>query len=157
MNKFLNGLLCRFRKAHSKQHALFRLLQAWQKELNQCGFVGTILMDLSKAYDCLHHDLLIAKLEAYGLNTASLSLIKNYLANRKQRTKVGSSYSDWFEFLRGISQGSKLGPLLGPLLSNISINDIFFEIQNSNICNFADDNTLYFCSQGLQTVIENLT
>ena len=92
MNKFLNSLLCGFRKVHSTQHAWFRLLQAWQKELDQCGFVGTILMDLSKAYDCLPHDLLIAKLEAYGLDTTSLSLIKNYLANRKQRTKVGSSY-----------------------------------------------------------------
>ena len=114
-------------------------------------------MDLSKAYDCLPHDLLIAKLEAYGLDMASLSLIKNYLANRKQRTKVGSSYSDRFEILCRISQGSKLGPLLGPLLFNIIINDIFFEIQNSNLCNFADDNTLYFYSQDLQTVIENLT
>ena len=82
-------------------------------------------MDLSKAYDCLPHDLLIAKLETYGLDTASLSLLKNYLANRKQRTKVGSSYSDWFEFLRRIPQGS----VLGPLIFNISINDIFFEIQ----------------------------
>ena len=94
MSKFLNSLLCGFRKAHSIQHALFRLRQAWQKELDQCGFAGTILMDLSKAYDCLPHDLLIAKLEAYGLDTASLSLLKNYLAYRKQRTKVGSSYSD---------------------------------------------------------------
>ena len=132
---------------------MFRLLQAWQKELDQCGFVGTTLMDLSKAYDCLPHDLLIAKLETYGLDTTSLSLIKNYLANHKQRTKVGSSYSDWFEFLHGIPQGS----ILGPLLFNVFINEIFFEIQKFHICNFADDNTLYFCSQDLQTVIENLT
>ena len=110
-------------------------------------------MDLSKAYDCLAHDLLIAKLEAYGLDMASLSLLKNYLANRKQRTKVGSSYRDWFELIRGIPQGS----ILGPLLFNTFINDIFFEIQKSNIRNFADDNTLYSCSQDLQTVIENLT
>ena len=102
MHKFLNSLLCGFWKAHSTQHALFRLLKVWQKELDQCGFVGTILMDLSKAYDCLPHDLLIAKLEAHGLDTASLSLLKNYLANRKQRTKVGSPYSDWFEFICGI-------------------------------------------------------
>ena len=55
-------------------------------------------MDLSKVYDCLPHDLLIAKLEA----CVGLSLLKNYLANRTQRTKVGSSYSDWFELIRGI-------------------------------------------------------
>ena len=102
INQFLNSLLCRFRKAHSAQHALFRLLQVGEKELDQCGFVGTILMDLYKAYDCLPHGLLIAKLEAYGLDTASLSLLKIYLANRKKRTKGRSSYSNWFEFLRGI-------------------------------------------------------
>ena len=68
-------------------------------------------MHLSKSYDCLPHDLLIAKLEAYDLDAASLSLLKNYLANRKQRTKVASSYSDWFEFLRGIPLGSILGQL----------------------------------------------
>ena len=62
---FLKKLLCGFCKAHSKQHALFRFLQKWQKELDSSGIVGTILMDLSKAYDCLPHDLIITKLEAY--------------------------------------------------------------------------------------------
>ena len=57
MNNFLNELLCGFGKAHSTEHALFKVLQAWQKELNNSGFIGTILMDLSKAYDCLPHNL----------------------------------------------------------------------------------------------------
>ena len=99
MNKFLNSLLCGFQKARSTQHALFRLIQAWQKEFRRCGFLGTILMGLSKAYDCLSHDLLIVQLQGSGLDAASLSLLNNYLANRKERTKVGSSYSDWFEFI----------------------------------------------------------
>ena len=86
ISKFLNNLLRGFPKVNSTGHALFRLLQVWQKELDQCGFVGTILMYLSKAYDCLLHDLLIAKLKAY--NVASLSLLKNYITNRKQRTKL---------------------------------------------------------------------
>ena len=109
-------------------------------------------MDLSKAYDCLLYDLLKAKLEANGLDTFSLPLLKHYSPNRKQKAKVGSSYSDWFEIIRGIPQGS----ILGPSLFNIFISDIFLEIKKSNICNFADDNTLYFCSQDLQYVIENL-
>ena len=83
---FLNKLLFGFRKAHSTQHALFRLLQKWQKELGSSGIVGTILMDLSKAYDCLPHDLIIAELEAYGLDTNSLRFIFDYLSCRKQRT-----------------------------------------------------------------------
>ena len=88
---FFNQLLCGFRKTHSTQHALFRLLQKWQKELDSGGFIGTILMDLSKAYDCLPHDLLIAKLEAYGLDNDSLNLLLDYLSFRKQRTNVGSA------------------------------------------------------------------
>ena len=99
MKSFLNSLLFRFRKAHSTQHALFRLLQAWQKVLNRCGFVDIVLMDLSKTCKCLPHDPLIAKLEACGLNMANLSLLIYHLVNHKQRTKVGSSYIDWFEFI----------------------------------------------------------
>ena len=67
MENFLNQLLSCFRKAHSTQHALFRLIQSWRKELDESGFVATILMDLSKAYVCLPHDLMVAKLEAYGI------------------------------------------------------------------------------------------
>ena len=92
-------------------------------------------MDLSKAYDCLPLDLLIAKLVAYGLNKSSLRLLMDYLNSCKQRTKVGSCYSKWSEIKHGIPQGS----MLGPLLFNIFINDLFFVIEKSDICNFADD------------------
>ena len=85
---FLNKFFCAFSKAHSTQHALFRLLQKWQKELDSSGIVGTILMNLSKAYDCLPHDLVIAKLEAYGLDTNSLGFFLDYLSCRKQITKI---------------------------------------------------------------------
>ena len=69
---FLNQLLCGFRKAHSTQHA-----QKWQKEVDSRGFTGTTLMDLSKAYDYLPHDLLIAKLEVYGKELQLVPLIVN--------------------------------------------------------------------------------
>ena len=105
LDKYLNSLLWGFWKAHSSQYALFKLLQAWQEELDKSGFVGTILMDLSKACDTLPHDLLAAKFEAYGIDKNGLNLINNYLTYRKQRTKVSSSYSDWYDMVRGVPQG----------------------------------------------------
>ena len=104
-----------------------------------------MLMDLTKTCDCLRHDLLIAKLEAYGLGNSSLNLRLDYLTFRKQRTKVGSAYSKWSKIRRGIPQGSTLGPIL----FNIFINDIFMIIEQSDICNFAGDNTLYSCGESL--------
>ena len=89
MDTFLNKLLSGFRKAHSTQHALFKFLRRWQKELDNSGLVGTILMDLSKVYECLTHDLIIAKFETYGLNNSSLNLLLDYLTSRKQRVKKG--------------------------------------------------------------------
>ena len=91
-------------------------------------------MDLSKAYDSLPHDLLIAKLEVYGLD-----ILLDYLSFRKQRTKVGSAHCKWSKIRCGTPQGS----ILCPLLFNIFINDIFMIIEQSDISNFADDNTLY--------------
>ena len=82
LEKNLNTLLGGFRKAYSTQHTLFKFLQPCQEELDKSGFVGTILMDLSKAYDCLPHDLLVSKFEAYGIDKTGLNLI-HYLSNRK--------------------------------------------------------------------------
>ena len=79
--------------------------------LDKGGVIGTILMDLSKAYDCLPHDLLIAKLEAYGFDNNSLHLLYNYLTNRKQRVNIGSYFSEWLAILIGVPQGSILGPI----------------------------------------------
>ena len=84
--QFLSSILCDFRKAHNTQHPHFKLLHSWQRELDSGGFVGTDVLDLSKAYDCISHELLIAKLECYGLDEISLKLILNYLINRKQRS-----------------------------------------------------------------------
>ena len=152
MGYFLNQLLCGFRKTHSTQRALFRLIQSWQKELDGSGFVGTILMDLSKAYDCLPHDLMVAKLEANGLAKESLPLISDYLSYHKQRTKIGSAYSDWANVIRGTLEGS----ILGPLLFNVFINDIFLVVEKSDICYFADDNTLYSYGSSLPLILSSL-
>ena len=107
-------------------------------------------MDVSKAYDCLCYDLLISKLEAYGLDNRSLNLLLDYLGNKK--TKVGSAYYKWSKLRRGIPQGS----ILGLLLFNIFINDIFMIIEQSDICDFAADNKLYSCGERLTEIKQNV-
>ena len=116
------------------------------------GIVGTVLMDLSKAYDCILHDLLIAKVEAYGFDRNSLKFMYSYLTGRSQRVKVGSSYSSLGKIKIGVPQGS----VLGPMLFNIFINDLFLIDLQSEICNFADDNTIYARSKTLEEVIHYL-
>ena len=70
----------------------------WQADLHSDIYVGKILRDLSKVFDCLSHDLLIAKLETYGLDVGSrLNFLLDYLSLRKHRTKVGFLYSKWYE------------------------------------------------------------
>ena len=95
---------------------------------------------------------MVAKLEAYSLAIESLQLISDYLSYRKQRTKIGSAYSDWANIIRGIPQGS----ILGPLIFNTFINEIFLVVEKSDICNFADDNTLYSHGSSLPLILSNL-
>ena len=109
-------------------------------------------MDFSKAFDTMDHDLLIAKLYAYGFEKHSLRLIKSYLSDRWQRTKINTSYSFWSALLVGVPQGS----VLGLLLFNLFINDLFCIIK-INICIFADDSNPYtadMCLEGLMTKLE---
>ena len=128
------------------------MLSHWHQCLDKSGVVGTILMDLSKAFDILDHNLLLAKLFAYGVNKKSLRLLKCYLSNRYQRTKVGSSFSEWLEIVvLGVPQGS----ILGPLRFNIFINDLLNIVEKTCICNFADDNTIYSCGTTVVNVMTN--
>ena len=117
---------------------------------NRKGFCAAVLTDLSKAFDCICHDLLIAKLNIYGLERNALKLVYDYVSNRSQKTKVGSSFSTYFDIFYGVPQGS----IHGPLLFNIDLCDLFF--LKTTVANFADDTTPYECGHSFNEVIDNI-
>ena len=108
-----------------------RLLDKLNKSIDKGRKTGVFMMDLIKAFDCISHDLLIAKIHAYGFENQSLKLIHNYLNGRKQ-VKINAKYSTW------------KGSVVGSFLFNIFINYLFLFIVNSDVYNFADDNSVYF-------------
>ena len=144
---------CGFRKGFNTQHCLLAMVEKWRKTLDGGGETGAFLTDLSKAFDCIDHNLLIAKLNAYGFDKQSINFIYSYLAKRKQRTKVDSAVSSWEMLFSGVPQGS----ILGPLLFNIYICDMFFETPaNIDFAGYADDNTPYTYSSNIKNVLDNL-
>ena len=152
MNPKLSKHQCGFRKGVSAQHCLVVMLEKWRKSLDNKGSSGILLTDLSKAFDCLVHDLLLAKLDAYGFDFNSLKVIYNYLNNRNQRVRINSTYSSWSQIIYGVPQGS----ILGPLLFNIYLSDLFLFTVDSNIANYADDNSPYSCENDIESVIVQL-
>ncbi len=133
------------------QNCLVFLVEKWRKGLDKSKKCGVLLTDLSKAFDCLVHDLLIAKLHAYGFDYLSLKLIYTYLSGRKQRVRVNGSYSEWSYITHGVPQGS----VLGPELYNYNSNDLFLFIL-LEIANYADDNSPFTVANSIPQVISNL-
>ena len=85
--------LCAFRKGHGCQTTLLRLLEDWRGALDRHEYVAAVLIDLSKAFDCLPHDILLSKLSAYGLRNESMQLLNSYLSGRKQQIKLNNIVS----------------------------------------------------------------
>ena len=115
----------------------FGFIRKWIRAVDSGQMFGALLTDLSKVFDCLDHELLIAKLNAYGFNLPALKLVHDYLSNRKQRTKINRTYSSLSEIVFGVPQGSTLGPLL----FKIFLADLFFILNGVDIASYADDDT----------------
>jgi len=126
---FFNHILSAFRPGYSCQTALLRVVEDWKIALDRGDHVAAILMDLSKAFDCIPHNLLVLKMRAYGLSDAATDLIHNYLSNRKQMVKIGDACSIWLEIIKGVPQGL----ILGPMIFYIFINDIVYFVEQSKL------------------------
>ena len=139
----LNSILCCFREAHSTQHALFKLLQSRQEEIDNHGFLGKYnLNGFIEGLYCISQELLISKLDLFGVTQNSLKLILSDLSRHKQRIKIGSSVTPWYDVITGVLQGFILGPL--------------HFIKRSHVCYFADDNSFYSCNKNLSEIFQDL-
>ena len=126
------------------------MIKKWRTYLDTGGHGSALLTNLSKAFDCIDHQLLIAKLNAYGVDTNSPYFLASYLEKRKQRTKLNGSSSNFDDIFSGVSQGS----ILGPLLFNIYICDLSFGIGDLDIARYADGNTPYTFSSELDMALK---
>ena len=152
MEEYFSPFMSAYRTNYISQHVIIRLLEEWRKKLDDNFVVGAVLTDLSKAFDSIPHDLLIAKLAARGLSKEALIYILSYLSNRKQCVRINDTYSEFENIITGVAQGS----ILGPLLFNLSINDLFFFILIASVHNFADDNTLSAFAENVSKLINIL-
>ena len=133
----------RFSQGYNVQHCPLLMIEKTKE--------AAVLTDLSKAFDCLKHDLLIAKLHAFAFDYKSLRVMYSYLNNIFQFKKVSSYYSEILEITFGFPQGS----ILGPLLFNINIIDLsLIEHYRSDFSNYADDTTPHTCGN---TFLEDIS
>ena len=152
VNTILSDKISAYRKGYSSQHVLLKLTEEWRKHLDRNQIVGAVLMDLSKAFDCIPHDLLIAKLAAYGFEKKTLKFFLSYLKGRKQSVNIKGKLSSFMDILAGVPQGS----ILGPVIFNIFINDMQNIFDKCSLNNYADDNTLDDHASSIPELVDSL-
>ena len=150
LNQIFSKYQCRFRKEFNAQHCLMAMIEKWRKSLDTGGHAGALLIDSSKAFDCIVHELLIAKLNAYGFDTDALKYIYFYLRGRKQRTKINSSYSFFTQILFGAPQGSIL-------VSCISrTNSCLVHLKDQFLFGASQGSILVWCTSRINSCLVNL-
>ena len=149
---FLSKYLCGYRKEYNCEIAMVAMIERMKKSKDNREYAACVLLDLSKAFDTINHELLIAKMYAYGFSLDALKIVHSYLNDRWHRTKIDGSFSTWNMILQGMPQGS----VNGPKWFNIYLNDLFFLFVNTEVCNIADDTTPYACDADLGALLQNL-
>ena len=144
-DKILSKFVSAYRKSYSSNHFLLKLIEEWKKSLDDKNIIGAVLMDLSKAFDWIPHDLLVVKLHAYVLSIDAITIIYSYMKRRKQGVKINDTESLFKKLLSGVPQGS----ILDPMFFNIFINDLLFFVNEAKLANFADVNTICVAKRDL--------
>ena len=153
LDDIFNDYLTAFRPNHGCQHVLIALCDKWRQAKENKQIPGILLVDLSKAFDCLSHPLTATKFLAYGMDTDATTLLTDYLTNRSQRVKLNNSVeSSWSRLSKGALQGS----ILGPTIFNLFLNDIFLDFEPGTLLNYADDNTVFAAADSLDNLRTSL-
>ena len=151
-NHLFSVSLSGYRKKYGCNTLLLGMIEKWKKAMDNKEYTGAILIDLSKAFDLIPHGLLLAKMKSYGMSISAVTLIASYLQGRKQRVKINDKCSDWLDTTIGVPQGS----VLGPLLFNIFLQDIFYFLEKCDLENYADDNTLNYSHRNIDVLTATL-
>ena len=148
----LSTFHCGFHKGYSTHHYLLHMVEQVRTIRDCKGVFAAVLTDLSEAFDCISHELLLAKLHAYGFDKIPLTFMHAYLSQRLHKTKIGSTFSKLTSILFGVPQGS----ILGPLLFLIYISNLFILNDHREFGSYADDTTPFVYGENFDKILGEL-
>ena len=147
-NNLYSNIQFGFRKNFSTSEALLYATECFRKETDSNNLTAVALLDLSKAFDSIQHNILYQKLENIGIEQNAIELIKSFLTDRQQRVKVNNVYSDWIDLSQGVPQGT----VLGPLLFNLYVNDMLTCVEDCKLVQYADDTCIFISGKNIDEI-----